>query len=102
VPEATLEILEQDARADIGKELEKVRQKLDYYIEIQESPDYEEAEIVRKKPKRKPYRALGTALAQELGVPVPKSAKTIGKTWKEIYEELQKQKNNGKGTWETS
>jgi hypothetical protein len=92
VPEITLEKLEEEAKADIAKELEKVRQKLTFYEGIAQSPEYEEAPIVRTGVRRKPYRALATALAQELGVPVPKSAKTVGKTWKGIYQELLKEK----------
>jgi hypothetical protein len=74
VPEVNLEKMEEEARADIGRELEKVRQKLTFYEELEESPEYEPAPIVRTGVKRKPYRALATALAQELGVPVLKSA----------------------------
>jgi DNA-binding Xre family transcriptional regulator len=92
VPEVTLEKLEKEAKADIAKELGKVKEKLTFYEGIAESPEYEEAPIVRTGVRRKPYRALATALAQELGVPVPKSAKTLGKTWKEIYQQLLKEK----------
>jgi hypothetical protein len=79
VPETTLEKLEEDVKADIGKELEKDIGKLQFYEDIQESPEYEEVPIERKGVKRKPYRALATALAQELGISVPKSAKSVGK-----------------------
>jgi hypothetical protein len=96
VPEITIEKLEEEAKADIAKELGKVREKLTFYEGIAESPEYEEAPIVRTGVKSKPYRALATALAQELGVPVPKSAKKIGKIWKEIYQELLKQKKISK------
>jgi predicted transcriptional regulator YdeE len=96
VPEITLEKLEEEAKANIGKELEQVRQKLQFYQGIEESPEYEEAPIVRTEVKRKPYRALAMALAEELGISVPKSAKTVGKTWKEIYQELLRQKNKRK------
>jgi hypothetical protein len=92
VPEITLQKLEEDVRADTGKELEKVRGRLKFYEDIQESPEYEEVPIERKGVKRKPYRALAIALAQELGVSVPKSAKSVGKTWKQIYQKLQAQK----------
>jgi hypothetical protein len=37
VPEVTLEKMEEEARADIGRELEKVRQKLTFYEGIEES-----------------------------------------------------------------
>jgi hypothetical protein len=97
VPENTIEKLEEEAKADIAKELEKVREKLTFYEGIAESPEYEEASIVRKKgARRKPYRAFATTLAQELGVPVPKSAKTLGMTWKEIYQQLLKEKEKNK------
>jgi hypothetical protein len=36
------------------------------------------------------YKALATAEAVKKGVKLPKSAKSVGKTWKEIYEELTK------------
>jgi hypothetical protein len=36
------------------------------------------------------YKALATAEALKKGVKLPKSAKSVGKTWKEIYEELTK------------
>jgi hypothetical protein len=79
VLEITIEKLEEEAKADIAKELGKVREKLTFYESIAESPEYEEAPIVRTGVRRKPYRALKTALAQDLGVPVPKSAKTSGR-----------------------
>jgi hypothetical protein len=93
VPEITLEKLEEEARADIGKELEKVRQKLDYYIGIQESPEYEEGPIVRTKVVPRPsYKRMAPSLAKHLGVPIPKVARTEGKKWKQIYQELLAQK----------
>jgi hypothetical protein len=103
VPEITLEKLEEEAKADIVKELGKVRQKLDYYIDIQESPQYEEGLIVRTKVGPRPsYKRMAQSLAEQLGVPIPKVARTEGKTWKQIYRELLAQKNKGKSTEETS